>query len=237
MFVTSKGIVVHRTKYSDTSLIVNIFTEKFGLRSFMVKGAFAKKSKFRYTLFSPLAMLEVTFDLRNSDILFLKDVRLHYHFTRIPLDVVRNSILMFYNELIYKTIFQHHEDQALFLYVEKKILELDEEVVATADVHIRFILGLLQVLGVGIANNYSETNCYFFLQESAFQSQYFDHDEILSQQSSAYLSQLLTDKNTNIQADKSIRLELLRFLLRYMTYHIPGFKMSDSLQILADILN
>lgn len=240
MLVTTKGIVVHKTKFSDNSLIVNIFTEKFGLRSFMVKGAFSKKSKFRYALFSPLALLEITFDLRNSDLLFLKDIHTCYHYSRVPFDIVRNSILLFYNELIYKTVYQFHEDPLLFRYVEEQVKALDAEELSTGDVHIHFMVGLLRVLGVGVVNNYDNENRYFFMQDSQFQSCYFENEEYLTAEASAYFSQLLNHEMSDsckFVVDKKIRMELLYFLVRYFRFHIPGFKMSDSLQILAEIIN
>jgi DNA repair protein RecO (recombination protein O) len=202
----------------------------------MVKGAFSKKSKFKYTLFSPLALLETTFDLRNSDILFLKDIHSYNHFKHIPFDIVRNSILIFYNELVYKAVYQCHEDATLFHYVEEKLLQLDMPETSLGEIHIHFIIGLLRVMGIGIVNNYSEINRHFFIQDSAFQSDYFEHEDYLSLNASQYLSCLLTEEN-KIAVDKPVRMELLRFLLRYMAFHISGFKISDSLLILGEVLN
>ena len=45
MFYSTKGIVLHKTKYSDSSLIVKIYTEAFGTLSFIVKNAYSKKAK------------------------------------------------------------------------------------------------------------------------------------------------------------------------------------------------
>ncbi len=45
MIQTTRGIVFHTTRYSETSAIVKIFTEESGLMSFLVKGLYSKKSK------------------------------------------------------------------------------------------------------------------------------------------------------------------------------------------------
>jgi DNA repair protein RecO (recombination protein O) len=66
MFVTTKGILLHKTKYSDTSIIVKIFTEHFGTQSFIIKNAFSKKSKINYSFFTSLALLEITFDSQSG---------------------------------------------------------------------------------------------------------------------------------------------------------------------------
>ena len=38
MLVTTKGIVLHSLKYSETSIIVRIYTEARGLQSYLFKG-------------------------------------------------------------------------------------------------------------------------------------------------------------------------------------------------------
>ena len=39
MQIKTCGIVLHKTKYSENSVIVNIFTREAGVQSFIVKGA------------------------------------------------------------------------------------------------------------------------------------------------------------------------------------------------------
>ncbi|MDR1345668.1 MAG: recombination protein O N-terminal domain-containing protein, partial [Bacteroidales bacterium] len=45
MLVCTEGIILHKTKYSDHSLIVQIYTEKFGTQSFIIKNALSKANK------------------------------------------------------------------------------------------------------------------------------------------------------------------------------------------------
>ncbi len=46
----SRAIVLHQIKYSETSLILKIYTEKEGLLSFIVKGVRGKKESYDSTI-------------------------------------------------------------------------------------------------------------------------------------------------------------------------------------------
>ena len=49
-----QGVVLQSIRYGDTSLIVKVFTRQYGLRSYMVKGAFNRGSSLRAALFQNL---------------------------------------------------------------------------------------------------------------------------------------------------------------------------------------
>ena len=48
------GIVLHRFKYSDSKVIAKIFTEEFGLQSYMFFGANSKRGRLQINLLQPL---------------------------------------------------------------------------------------------------------------------------------------------------------------------------------------
>ena len=52
----TKGIVLRSIKYGETSLVVTIFTEMFGIQTYMVNGVrTSKKSAAKANLFQPTA--------------------------------------------------------------------------------------------------------------------------------------------------------------------------------------
>ena len=56
----SKGIVLRAIKYGETSLVVTIFTELFGLQTYMVNGVrTTKKSSAKANHFQPGAILDM----------------------------------------------------------------------------------------------------------------------------------------------------------------------------------
>jgi hypothetical protein len=59
MLQKTKGIVLHSLKYSENSIIVKIYTESFGLVSYLVRSVRSKKSALKTGIFQPLTLLEM----------------------------------------------------------------------------------------------------------------------------------------------------------------------------------
>lgn len=240
MFVKTKGLVLHKTKYSENSLIVKIYTEKLGTQSFILKNAYAKKTKNSQSLFGQLSLLELNFDFRHPNKLhYIKDVAVSYPFSVIPFDVFRGSILFFYNELLYKLLFNASEDEVLFGFLEKSLIELDASDCCLADVHVRFLVKLVKILGLMPENNYSGHFPYFAVEEACFVD-YYVENLMLDSQASAYLSVLLnsTDNNVvDVLPDKKVRMNLLRGLVQYLEKFNASVSNVQSLNILCEVLN
>lgn len=236
MFVTSKGIVLHRTKYSDTSIIVKIFTEEFGTQSFIVKNAFSKKSKINQYYFSSLALLEITFDDHFLHKLsFLKDVNYLTHYKTIPFDPSKNAILFFYNELFYKLLYSSFEDKSLFRLLESALLELDNSDTFKADIHLCFMVDLLQCLGISPENDYSEHRPYFSIEDNRFVNISQDNHLYLTLDGSHYFSRLL-DHNTDVLPPKQIRNEVLLGMVNYLIVNNEHIHTIDSIHVLMDLM-
>lgn len=54
---STKGIVLHYYKYSESSVIVKIFTEESGLQTYVLKGVRNKKSKNKVNLLQALNLV------------------------------------------------------------------------------------------------------------------------------------------------------------------------------------
>ena len=57
----TKGLVLRTVKYGETSVIVSIFTELFGLQSYLVNGVrtISKKGSAKASMFQPTAILDM----------------------------------------------------------------------------------------------------------------------------------------------------------------------------------
>ena len=240
MLVSTKAIVIHKTKYGDNAIIVKLYTEKFGTLSFIIKNAFSKKNKLNNAHFEPLALLEINFDNKKPNrIQFLNEINHYYHFSKIPFDNIRNSLLIFYNELLYKLLFDAGEDAFLYAFLEKSIINLDTEDTLT-DIHIKFMIQLSKILGFYPDNQYSERNCYFNFDTGFYGSLFFENQNILSGKASSYLNELMNNMDNHEFKTfpvKAIRNELLNGLIYYFKLHNEHIKNIESVEIIADILN
>lgn len=238
MFVTTQGIVLQRVKFSDTSLIVKIFTRECGNQSFMIKGAFSKKSKQPASIFSALAMLDLTFnDSKKENLCYLKEVNINFPIHSIATDISKNCLLLFYQELFCKLFFENHvADVQLFDAISKHLKELEQIEPMPADFHLRFLVKLLTFLGYQPKLNFSLETPFFSLDSGQFEGIYFNSPIFLSRESSFYLFQLLKN-NSVFTPHKNIRNELLDGIIFYLKLRNENFKSLESLEILRSVLH
>ena len=57
----SRVIILRQIKYSETSVILQTYSEKEGKMSFIAKGVRGKKGKLRTAQFTPLNLLEICY--------------------------------------------------------------------------------------------------------------------------------------------------------------------------------
>src|SRR6478735_3099016 len=112
MLHKTRGIVLKTTLYSESSVIVQVFTEKFGIQSYLINGVKKPKAKIRMNMLQPLHLLDmVVYHKINIGIQRVSDLRPSPVFRSIPYDIVKSSIVMFLNEVLYKSIRQQHTDE------------------------------------------------------------------------------------------------------------------------------
>src|SRR5688500_7009185 len=101
MILKTRGIVLNVVKYSDSSLIVKVFTLDAGLKSFMVKGARTVGVKNKTAFFQPVNILDLEFFRReNKNLLFLKELCLYHIFTGLTTDIMKKCIALFMVEVL-----------------------------------------------------------------------------------------------------------------------------------------
>ena len=104
MLVSTEGIVLCQFPYSDTSLIVKIFTRDYGLLSFMIKGVKSRKNS-KANLYKPVNLLTISFYHRENQALKqIKEAQLIFAPDALNFGVYKSAISMFMVELIQHTI-------------------------------------------------------------------------------------------------------------------------------------
>lgn len=237
MDIKTKAIVLNKTKYSETSVVVKMFTRETGVQGFMVKGAFGKRGKGVLALLENLSLVEVTFDDHRDGLKYLREISLYQPYSLIPFDMVRRTIFIFYNELIYKLLMDYQPDEAVYDFIEQSLIALDDEKTLLTDVHLRFLVDLSKILGFFPKDNFSEQNCHFSIEEACFVNEYFEYPDYLTKEASTYLFDLMNGRRMEEFPPKQIRNELLYGLLRYYIKHNEQIYHIDSVPILAEILS
>jgi|SRR5690606_31627258 len=236
MIITTKAIVLSAIKYGDSSLIVRLFTESDGMKSYMVRGVLSsKKGKFKKGYFQPLTILEVVANHRNKGTLeSLRDVKLYKAYTSLQTDVVKSSLGMFLSEMLVVSTQEEETNAPLFHFIYKGLIWLDTNV-KIANFHIVFLLELTRYLGF-----YPDTSNvhypYFDLKEGDFISTI--RSEVIEGETLEDFKKFLdTDfqRACEIKLNRQSRGQLLDQIIRYYQYHLVAFKKPKSLEILPEI--
>lgn len=150
MLQKTRGIVFRFTKYGDTSIIVTIFTEAFGLQSYIVNGVRSKSAKSRIALYQPLTLLElVVYHRENAQIKRIKEVKCFYPYQHIQNDVRKSVLGMFINEVMNKTVKEESHARALCEFLIASLQALDTLTSNVENFHLVFLVKLSRFLGFG----------------------------------------------------------------------------------------
>jgi DNA repair protein RecO (recombination protein O) len=239
----TKGIVLKTVKYGETSLVVTIFTELFGMQSYMVNGIrTAKRAGNKAAMFQPAAILDLeVYHNEQKNLQRIKESGWSILFEHILNDVIRNSIAMYMIELLQKTIRQPEQNTDLFYFCEDALLQLDQ-----SDQHIAanfplfFSLHLADFFGFRIDNRSSANKEYLDLAEGAFVDQQPAHPHFLAKEEAAITAELLNMRIPAELEQLKLNKHTRRFLLlKYQDYyalHISDFGKLKTLQVLSEVL-
>ena len=216
-----QGIVIKYVKYKETSIIVNIFTDKFGLQTFIVNGVRSAKAKGKMALFQPLTNLElVIYHKDNNDIQRISEYKCSHPFQSIPINIKKSGIALFLTEILHKIIKEKHETEDLFSFIHHSILVLDHLTNSFENFHLQFLLKLSNYLGVG----FSPTDELKFLVKE-------EDDNILLEQ----LNNESYEKSPQI--DNRTRIRLLHAILDYYRVHFNNMGEIKSLAVLSEVMH
>ena len=127
MLHKTRGIVLRTTLYSESSVVVQVFTEKFGIQSYIINGVKKPKAKISINILQPLHLLDlVVYHKATTQIHRVSEAKALPVFRSIPYHLVKNTIIQFLNEVLYKSIRQQQVDEHLFAYLFNAIRWFDE---------------------------------------------------------------------------------------------------------------
>lgn len=241
MLYQSRAIVIKTVKYSESSVIAKLYTEKFGIQSYMVKGLrSSKSSSFKPAQLLTLNLLEiVAYRKQQSDLQSLKELRcspplqqLHQHF-------IKSAVGMFVAELLHRCVQEQESNPALYAFLHQCIEHLDQATESLANFPAWFTLQLSAYLGFRPQGEAREESPYFSLEDGDFVQSAALGSRIVSRELSKALHLL---NNCDIQQYAShhfshvLRNELLEQLIQYYNLHQLNLGQIKSHKVLAEVL-
>jgi DNA repair protein RecO (recombination protein O) len=239
MLHKTRGIVLKVTDYSENSVVAKIYTSKFGLQSYLINGVKKPKAKIRMNMLQPLHLLDlVVYHKPNGNIQRISDARSEPILQSIPYQISKSAIVMFMNEMIYKSLKQQHEDEVMFHFIEKSIELLDESEKGFVNFHLIFLIKLTRFLGFYPDLSDSQLN-FFDLIAGIFVANQPPHIHFIEEKYIKLWLQLLESSIDNfytLQLGTETRKYLLKKIIDYYTLHIEDFGQVKSNLILEEVL-
>ena len=240
----TKGIVLRAVKYGETSLIVTMFTELFGLQSYLVNGVrtSTKKGSGKANLFQPTAILDlVVYHNELKHLNRIKEFKWSYLYKNIFSDVPKNAVALFMIELLAKCLKQPEANPELFEFCEDAFIHLDESTgPVMANFPLFFALHLPVFFGFRISDEYSDKNSIVDLQEGMFVPERPDHFHFLEGKQAEVTSELLKmmqpEELEQLKLNHDFRRHLLFAYETYYALHIQDFGTMKTLPVLREVL-
>lgn len=239
MIHKTSGLVLHTTKYSESGLIVKVYTLDFGLQSYFFYSGKNKRSKNK-ALFQPLALVEILATSSGKGHLQrITEINSIHPYSEIPYNIIKSSIVMFLNEVLYRSLKEAHPDEDLFEFLKNSLLILDLRTENSASFHIYFLIQLSRYLGFYPQGQWSPENSYFDLKEGRFSNLIPSHSWYLNKVNSETMYSLINssyDSFHRLTILKNQRKELLDFLITYYKLHIASFGEIKSQTVLEEVI-
>lgn len=208
MIQKTKGIVLSYVKYKDSSIIVRIFTEQFGSRSYMVNGVRKKNKGNKLIFYQALNLVDlVVYENEKRDINRISEIRFFHQPQSIPFNVVKSAIAIFVCEFLEKIIFAGEENQLLYNLLEQSLIDFDSQEKDYENFPIFLLIKLTTILGINID----------------------------AEGSNSKTLDLLLKKDVS-KLNGETRKELLEELIQHYNRHLGTSRQIKSLEVLSTVL-
>ena len=242
MIHETKGILLHRLKYSDSKLILKILTKEFGLQSYLFYASVTAKNKFKLNLLQPMYLLDLqVYHKEKSGLQKIKEIAPAEIYKTIPFEIGKQTLSLFLAEFISKILQENQTDKELFDYIFNSMKLLDQADIHTVNnFHVLFLYRLTEFLGIMPEKNYSTSRKIFDLQAAKFIVGHPNHKAFSDEKISRKFYELTTKPSllvSDFKLSNQERRELLQGMINFYNLHLNRPGKLKSLEILAQVFS
>ena len=145
-----KGLVLSYIKFKESSVIVKIFTDRFGLQTYIINSVRSAKAKNKIALLQQLSLLEmVVYKNDSKDIQRVSEFKSLIPYQEIPFDHHKSAVAMFLAEILAKSLSNEEDQIDLFSFIQEALTHYDRDRSKSRNCfHLLFINQLTQHLGI-----------------------------------------------------------------------------------------
>lgn len=235
MLIKTRGIIFRALKYSETSLILDIYTEEKGLRNYIISGVRNKKSKLKTGLLQPTMLVEmVAYDKAGGGLSRIKEIKAAQIYQSIPFELMKGTISLFMIELAQKTIKEEEANPGLFNFLFQQFSDLDRLEKISPNFHIYYMIELSSFLGFFPGGSWSEATPWLDMREGSFTKEEPLSQYSLNKEMSEQVGRLV--KQEIVQLTRVDRQKIVGKLIDYYRIHVEGFAGLNTHAILKEVL-
>jgi DNA repair protein RecO (recombination protein O) len=236
----TRGLIFHSIPYSDSRQIVKIYTELFGLRSYIVTVSRSKTGKIKASLLQPLTHVDLVVQQREKNTLHtIREISCVMPYQQLHTDIVKTSITLFLAEVLNKAVREEEQNPALYAYLVYALQFLDLMQDGLANFHLSFLTQLTRFLGFYPQPNSDGARSVFDLRDGIFRPSAPVHPLYIDIHESRVLERLRDlsfDQLAQLPLNAGDRRLLLSHLLRYYELHLNAMHDIKSHRILETVL-
>ncbi|MFL2570260.1 MAG: DNA repair protein RecO [Parvicellaceae bacterium] len=212
-----EGLFLSSHPYTDNSIIVQLFTHKYGRKSFIFKGVRRKNSPY---IFQPFHFIEFFSNFKiEKSINSASQHALVFPCHQTTNDIRKTSVAIFLTEILNRLLKEGDSSASMYLFIKNSFL-LFEIQPFNPCFHLVFLAQLFSFLGIDPKNNWSEINKFFSIKHACFTNEKEDYT-IEKDASKAFSLVLGTniDKFETLHFNKTNRAVILEIVFDYLAYH------------------
>lgn len=241
MLSATRAIVIRTTKFGDSKLFVETFCQQYGRTTFVCPVGNRSKGRGWVQYFQPLNIIELEMDYRqNLQMQKLREVRIATPLNDLSFNPHKLFVVMFLAEFMDRALRAEQQNEALYQYIERSILWLNECRGSFANFHIIFILGVLSHLGFAPYCDDYAAGAWFDMREGVFSHFIPRHDDKLTPQDSTLVPLLMRLNYRTmhlLRLSRQQRNSILENLVHYCQLHIPNFTQLRSLSVMQEVFS
>lgn len=220
------GIFLHRTSFSESSVIATFYTKSGGLQKYVFQGA----KKKNHTLF-PLNVCEFTYYGRpDSELKKITQADSTVVLDSILMNPLKSIVAFFIADVIRQTLNTTEKEEPLFQFLVQSIETLNRTN-DVANFPLIFLVKFTPWIGIQ-PHAIDEQILYFNLKEGEFHADYRPGEWSVEGELAVSLFELFELNKLNANFKK----QMFDVVLNYYELHIPRFDVSRSLTILKETL-
>ncbi|SFB79075.1 DNA repair protein RecO (recombination protein O) [Flexibacter flexilis DSM 6793] len=228
----TRGIVLGYVRYSETSIVVRIYTDMFGTQAYIVNGVRSAKLKTnKIALYQPLTVLDlVVYQSEKTDSLQrISEARCPVVWANISTNFLKTTIALFLAEVLDLVLQQEAPNPELFDFLVNSLRVFDLQTHEIENFHLRFLLKLTRFLGFAPS---SADDIYNLIYKAEFQS----WRTIIPAQEQAILAHLIHSQYTDeLLINNHIRRHLLDQILLFYENNLQNWRKLRSIEVLRSL--